>query len=66
MSAGMKLAGSGVGRAFRARVECDGRARRCLMDNVHYRLEQRQAFRRNSEATADHHTVIGGALQLFF
>src|SRR5450631_4239363 len=33
------------------------------MDDVHHGLEQRQAFGRESEAAADHHTVIVGARQ---
>ena len=36
------------------------------MNDVHNRLEQRQAFRWNPDPSADDHTVVGGALQRLF
>src|SRR5450755_2205960 len=57
--AGIELAGCSFGSVLWARVECDCRARCCLMDGVDHHLEQGQAFWRNPEAAADHHAVIG-------
>src|SRR5580658_2933783 len=62
----IELAGSSFCGVLWARVECDCRARCCLMDGVDHHLEQGQAFWRNPEASADHHAVIGSPLQRFF
>src|SRR6266446_5068005 len=65
-SASLELAGGGIGGVLRPRVERDHREWCCLVDDVDHRLEQREAFRRNSQTTADHHAVVGGTLQRFF
>src|ERR1700674_5094917 len=65
-SISLELAGGRVSRVFGFRIEGDRRARRGLVDDIHDRLEQRQALGRESEASADHHTVVGGALQRVF
>jgi hypothetical protein len=45
----IELAGCSFGSVLWARVECDFRARCCLMDGVDHHLEQGQAFWRNPE-----------------
>ena len=62
----IELAGRSFGGVLWARVECDCRARCCLMDGVDHHLEQGQAFWRNPEASADHHAVIGCAFERLF
>jgi hypothetical protein len=62
---GIELAGRSFGGVLWARVECDCRARCCLMDGVDHHLEQGQAFWRNPEAPADHHAVIGSPFSAF-
>jgi hypothetical protein len=65
-SASLHVAGGRIGGVFGPRIEGDRCFRRRLVDDVHNRLEQRQAFRWNPEAATDHHTVVRGALQRFF
>src|SRR5450755_1319332 len=62
-SCGLQLTSGGVGGIFGLGVERNRGVWRSLMDDVHHGLEQRQAFGRESEATADHHTVIVSARQ---
>ncbi|MDR3472421.1 MAG: ISKra4 family transposase [Devosia sp.] len=59
-----ELSCRGVCGVLRLGVECDRRAGCRLVDYVHDRLEQRQAFGRQPEAAADHDAVISRARQL--
>src|ERR1700692_2155058 len=58
-----ELARCSLGGVFRARIEGERGGRRCLVDDVHHRLEQRQTLGREPHAGAYHHTVIGGGLE---
>src|SRR5450432_1075296 len=62
-SFGLQLSSGGGGGICWLGVEGNRVVWGGLMDGVHHGLEQRQAFGRESEATADHHTVIVGARQ---
>src|SRR5450631_3315707 len=65
-SGSLDVAGGRISGVFGPRIEGDRRFRRRVVDDVHNRLEQRQAFRWNPEAATDHHAVVGSPLQRFF
>jgi hypothetical protein len=63
-SASLELSRSRVSSIFGTCVEGDRRVWRGLVDDVHHRLEQCQAFGGQPEAATDHNTVVGALVQI--